>query len=437
MGHINRLAALAAVLLVIGAVSAVLSLGSPSPSNDATLLEPPAGPSAADQRIAALQTVAGGPQASPGALVELGYLYLQKARETADPAYYARAEEAFQRVLSSEPPNPLALIGAASVSLARHDFKGALVLATQATHADPESPDAHGVLFDSLVELGRYDEAVDALQRMADLRPDANSYARISYARELHGDLSGAREAMTLAVQAAGPKGETAAWLRLQLGHLYFAEGDVARAEDLYQSSLEAYPGYIHGIAALGRSAAADKDYAGAAELYEKATERLPVLEYVVTLGDVYAAAGDDEAARRQHELVGAIDGLLKASGVKTDMELALYYADHGDPQKAVDLARGAYADRPSVQGADALAWTLFRAGMTDEALAYSREAMRLGWRDPIALFRAGMVEAAADNPATAREYLNALDWKNSVFSPLYAGEAAQALGRLESLAGR
>ena len=48
------------------------------------------------------------------------------------------------------------------------------------------------VTVDALVELGRYDEAATALQRMVDLKPNLAAYARVSYFRELHGDLDGA-----------------------------------------------------------------------------------------------------------------------------------------------------------------------------------------------------------------------------------------------------
>ncbi len=38
----------------------------------------------------------------------------------------------------------------------------------------------------------RYEQAGRALQQMIDLQPNLASYARVSYFRELHGDLAGA-----------------------------------------------------------------------------------------------------------------------------------------------------------------------------------------------------------------------------------------------------
>ena len=42
---------------------------------------------------------------------------------------------------------------------------------------------------------------------------------------------------------------------------------------------------------------------------------------------------------------------LLDAAGVDTDVELAVFEADHGDPDTAVELARGGYAGRARAHG--------------------------------------------------------------------------------------
>src|SRR5215217_9563791 len=67
-----------------------------------------------------------------------------------------------------------------------------------------------GVLVDALIELGRYPEAGRVLQHMVDRKPDLAAYARVSYWRELHGDLAGARRAMVLAASAGGDTAENA-----------------------------------------------------------------------------------------------------------------------------------------------------------------------------------------------------------------------------------
>ena len=90
------------------------------------------------------------------------------------------------------------------------------------------------------------------------------------------------------------------------------------------------------------------------------------------------------------------MDKLLRANGVNTDLEIALFNADHDINLKtSLEKARTAYEARPSVTAADALAWTLYRAGRPDEALPYARELLRLGSHDPQVLFHAGAVALA------------------------------------------
>ena len=76
----------------------------------------------------------------------------------------------------------------------------------------PYDPVNYGVIGDAHVELGNYDEAFDAFDRMMALRPGAPSYARVAYARELQGNLTGAIEAMKLAASATSADRSRRLW---------------------------------------------------------------------------------------------------------------------------------------------------------------------------------------------------------------------------------
>jgi len=115
------------------------------------------------------------------------------------------------------------------------------------------------------------------------------------------------------------------------------------------------------------------------------------------------------------------------------DLELALFEADHGDPGAALALAQGAYADRPTVKAADALAWALLKNGRVADARKRSTEALRLGTRDPVLLYHAGAIAAAAGDRAAAIRDLKSSLALDAGSSPTSA-EAARAL--LASLGG-
>src|SRR5439155_13208026 len=113
---------------------------------------------------------------------------------------------------------------------------------------------------------------------------------------------------------------------------------------------------------------AARRRFAPAVSRLRGVVDRLPLPAYVVALGETELAAGRSADAHRDLELVRAEQRLLAANGVNTDTELALYEADHGSPARAVALARRAWASAPSVRSADALEWSLARAGRAREA---------------------------------------------------------------------
>ena len=69
------------------------------------------------------------------------------------------------------------------------------------------------VIADAQIELGRYRDAARTIQRLVDLKPGLPAYARVSYYRELHGDVHGAVRAMRFAVSAGGGA-EGAAYVR-------------------------------------------------------------------------------------------------------------------------------------------------------------------------------------------------------------------------------
>lgn len=367
------------------------------------------------------------------AKVQLATAYLQIVRETGDPSYYNKADALLQQALAANPQDFSALVQMGVLALARHDFHAALDQGNKAIAANPDNRLAYGVIGDAQVELGQYDAASASLNKMMTMRPEQSSYARISYLRELNGDIPGAMEAMTAATRAGLENAEGTNWSRVQLGNLYFNSGRLDDAEKEYASALFFYPNYLHALAGLGKVNAARGDYALAIEYYQKALRQIPIPEYVIALGDVFAAAGKPQEAKREYDLVSAIRQLYQANGVDMDMEIALFNADHGiDPAGTVQQAREALARRPSIHAADVLAWALYQVGDYREAQGLSQQALRLGTHDALKLFHAGMISYRLGDNAGARTYLQrALD-TNPYFSILYSDMAKKTLKTLQ-----
>jgi tetratricopeptide (TPR) repeat protein len=355
----------------------------------------------------------------------LGLAYQQRARETGDPTYYTKSDGVLRRALRLAPNDLLAVSGLGSLELSRHRFRAALSFGLRARALSPTTARDYGVIGDALVELGRYGEAFAAFDRMTQLKPNLDSYARISYARELRGDYTGAVAAMRLALSSAIGEREATAWTHVQLGKLYWARGHVEAAAHEYRAALVTFPGYPSALDALALADAAIGRTRSAIALAHEAVDRIPLPQYVTDLGDLLRTAGRRRAARRQYELIGVIRRLLAANGVKTDLETALFDVDHGvDPYGSLALARSAEAERPSIDGDDVLAWALARTGHCGEALTWSQKALRLGTQDALKFFHRASIEACLGARGAARSWARRALALNQHFSLLWSAEA-------------
>jgi tetratricopeptide (TPR) repeat protein len=425
----------AATFLVVG-VAATGVFRSLEPDRRATasadaLAAPIAAAGSLEQTIADLQAHLGAQPDDAHALATLGLAYSQEAVHAGDPSYYPKAEEALQRSLAIEPTeNVDALIGMGVVSNARHDFADGVRWGREASALEPDSAHVLGVIGDGLLELGRYRAAFSTFDRMVRMRPDVASYARLSYARELRGDVTGAFRAMRRAFGAAGTS-DDAAWVSSQIGDLYFRSGRLAPAEHAYRRSVALSPTYVPPHAGLAKIAWARGDIDRAIHGYRWVVARYPLPEHVIALGDLETVAGHDRQAANTYDLARAEAQLFRANGVNVDVEQAVFEADHGDPATAVADARAGWRSRHSVGAADAFGWALYRAGRYRDAVRRARFALHLGTRDATYLFHAGMIALRLGDRATAHRDLSRALAINPHFSILGAPVAERTLRRL------
>jgi tetratricopeptide (TPR) repeat protein len=426
------------VLVIVGLVVALLAVGGIAlrPSGPASV--PAAGPatvSTVDEIARSIEAARARLDRLPKDWVtwaSLGLAYVQQARVTGDPSNYPRAEEALNRSLAVRPAadNAVALAGHGALSAARHDFAAALDYDNRSLAIDAYRAATHGVVADALVELGRYEEAFEAIQKMVDLRPDTSSYARASYSFELRGDIANARDVMKHALEAAtGPT--DAAFALEHLAGLAYDNGDPDTAMSTVDDGLRRLPGHPPLLAMRGRILAARGDTAGAVTAYTASLAKLPQPGPAAELGDLLAASGDRAGAQRQYDLVRASAALLKADGVDVDAELAVFAAEHGDVPAAVTAAQAAHGRHPSISVADALAWSLHMAGRDAEALPYADRALRLGTRNASMHYHRGVIRAALGDRAGARADLSMALSINPRFSVRHAAEAATLLASL------
>jgi len=396
----------------------------------AGVISPPGNPSAVS--IDALEARIENDPEDAKSHAQLALAHLGLARDEADPSHLPLAERALNRSLELERGDNLeAFVGMASLANARHDFSRSMEWSRRAIETNPQNSAGYGLLGDSLFELGRVRAADAAYQKMVDVRPDVTSYVRASYALQYHGETRGGFQVMRLALEAAGPSGETAAWVRHQMGDIYAGLRRTREAARQNRIGMAIAPDYVPPTVGLAEAHIAAGRLEPAIEIMEQAVEGLPSLEYMITLGDLYEATDRDDAAQGQYREVAEKLKVYRDNGVRPDADFILFYADHGlRTRAALREAFLIYRDRPTEKTADALAWMLHQDGRDREAWRYAMEAIDGRGVDSTMLFHAGSIARSLGRDAAAvrlmREALR-LDPRFSVIQGPIARQVASS----------
>jgi tetratricopeptide (TPR) repeat protein len=347
--------------------------------------------------------------------LKLAQAYIEEARVTGNHAYYDNASlELLDDVVKAEPTNFDALCCKSTVLLSQHHFSDALVIARKALPLNPNSAYIYGLMCDSYVELGEYDDAVKMADKMVGVRPDMRSYARISYLREIFGDYPGSIQAAKMAVSAGYPGLEQTEFSRMVLAHLYESTGKLDTAEYEYKVALNERPDYAFAIAGLGRIEKAKGNYKEAIALLEKAKGMIIEYSFSDELTDLYRLNNEPQKAEASAQsVIGMLSPLSNADesssahGHYADKELAYAYLKTNDPESALKHAMLEYERRPdNIDVCEAVAWANYKKGNYAEANKYINTALRTKSGNPVLLCHAGLIKIKAGEDQKGKELI-------------------------------
>lgn len=266
--------------------------------------------------------------------VQLAEAYFDRARETRDPSFLARARESLERSLAIQPTFEAFLLHARIAAFA-HRFETALEWAARAGTAAvyPKDPAVTAVTAEALLGLGRADEARRLLPPAGAPLTDFHTAAALGRWLAERKEFDAARRAYSraaeLALEARVPV--RAAWAevmaagtRIDSGRPAEAEAHLRRAAGLAPGTEELEIHRAEVLEATGRTAEALATYDKLRK--ESPDPLLPHRAYLLA-----SRAGKTEAAERYlREAEAGYERVIAGGEIYTLGALAQLYADAG-----------------------------------------------------------------------------------------------------------
>jgi len=342
--------------------------------------------------------------------IKLAQLFMLEARVTGEHGhYYPAALTMVDRVLNEAAKDDMRFQASflkSSVLLSLHKFEEAKAFGEQALAVNDHHALTYGTLVDAHVEMGAYEKAVQLANKMTDIRPDLRSYARVSYLREIHGDVEGAIDAMEMAIKSGIPGYEDMAWCRLTLGNIYESYGQLDKARMQYQLALEERPNYPFAIAALAGIELKNDNYNEAEVLLESACNIIPEVGFYQQKAALYQETGREEEAQQIVKEILVMLADDEASGHVMDLTYAEVYRDLvGDMDKALTYAQKEYDARPqNIDVNKMMASILYLKGDYQATAKHLDMALITGAEDPTLLCLKGLMEYQTGNQQIGKQ---------------------------------
>jgi tetratricopeptide (TPR) repeat protein len=369
----------------------------------------------------------------------LAQAYLKMARATGESSWYLLAEQTAQQSLIQLPiDNHGATIVLAKIATAKHDFAQALSL------LKPLPPQAEPLALLTTAHLALGD--IKTAQKTADLLvkrvPTLNNLTLKALVEIAQGEDLAAIRDFQAAITAEEPEeAGSSAWVRTLLGRLYYKQGQLQQAEELYQSALQILPKYPPALLNLAelsvRQWQADRTQTKyqqqAIELYDRfflTMGKSPTIyDHVALRGlaRVQRLQGETTKANQTSEMALArLRSDLDGFGHRRELaQLLLERGQENDRIEALTLMQAEIKIRQDSETWGTLAAAYFQLNQLEAAQQAIDTALKSGIKDPAIIDRAAIIAQARGQSAQAQKYREQI----RSIDPLFDTGARQALG--------
>jgi tetratricopeptide (TPR) repeat protein len=341
----------------------------------------------------------------------LGQLYFRHAKEADDLPFYSKAAKTLEEAVRLQPDYLAPKMHLAAVLASQHRFQEGLDLVTAVLARDNELPLALAIAFDCQLELGRYDVAKTTLDNLLEQEQSAAVQARAARYAELMGDTDKAISLLKLGIddlEAMGASAKDTSWYRWRIASLLLSRGEISQASPLLKDVLAVDDSDSAALFSLVEVQRAIGDKDAAIKTIQRIIDLYNAPPAMALMGDIYAEAGDHEAAETWFKKTeAAMREEMVVAGDAHAREVALFFADHDrNLPEALTLAEKDLERRQDIYSFDTLAWCQWKNGKTTEAVESMRKALKLGTQDANLFYHAAKIFDAAGDKAESEAML-------------------------------
>jgi tetratricopeptide (TPR) repeat protein len=172
------------------------------------------------------------------------------------------AEKAFQRGIEAFNQN---------------DFAAAAAAFEEVTQLSPETPEGHTNLALAYIQLKKMDEAIQELEKAAELSADFRTWAQLAMAYVQVDRLQAATRSFETALEKEHDPNDPIAYeCWMALGSLYFADGRVPDSVAAYESALAINPNSAEAMMGLGKCHFNLQEFDKSEEIFRRVVDTAP-----------------------------------------------------------------------------------------------------------------------------------------------------------------
>tara|TARA_R110002096_G_scaffold386418_2_gene580417 strand:- start:134539 stop:135825 length:1287 start_codon:yes stop_codon:yes gene_type:complete len=358
--------------------------------------------------------------------LKLASVWSKKFREKASINDLLKADSILQTSLDQKLGITSIYQQLASISISRHNFQESWKYAQLALEEGEKKERSHFLLFDAALELGKYGEAEDILQKLKD-KNSFNYLLRASKLEDKKGDLDQAIQLMEKGLEKTKGNDELFVWAISNLGDMYGHAGEIEKSYMAFLQALAINPNHSHskmGLAWIAYSH--DGNPSIAQEILIKTYSYKPDPQIKLMLAEMAEYEKNYELA--ELILQDYYDIISQAKyGFMYSKYLILIDAEK-DSEKAVARSLIEINRRASPEIYDLLAWSYFKNDELKKALKIAEEHVLGKTFEPEVLYHLGLIYKEAGENSKSQELLEEALESEFELGPMMSLEIKKAL---------